>query len=93
MRQFRPENKLSRAENLFSTDLDQETILMSIEAGAYYGLAGPARAIWEILEVPLTFSALVERLLQSYHVSPETCVADVGRFLDQMEREGLISVE
>jgi hypothetical protein len=84
---------LSRTENLLSTQLDEETVLMSIDAGAYYGLEGPARSIWEILETPLTFSALVDRLVEEYHVSPEICAADVERFLAEMEREGLLRVE
>ena len=49
MRQFRSEDKLSRVQDLLSAEFDQETVLMSIDAGAYYGLEGPARSIWEIL--------------------------------------------
>ncbi len=86
-------SKLSRTENLLSTQLDEETVLMSIDAGAYYGLEGPARSIWEILEAPVTFSALVDRLVKEYRVSPETCAADLERFLGEMEREGLLRVE
>ena len=58
---FGPEDRLSRVENLLSTELDQETVLMSLDAGAYYGLEGPARTIWETLAAPMTFSALVAR--------------------------------
>jgi hypothetical protein len=90
---FGPTSKLSRTENLLSTQLDEETVLMSIDAGAYYGLEGPARSIWEILETPTTFSALVESLVEKYRVSPETCAADVEKFLEEMEREGLLRVE
>ena len=90
---FGPTCRLSRTENLLSTQLDEETVLMSIDAGAYYGLEGPARSIWEILETPMTFSALVDRLVEEYRVSPETCAADVERFLGEMEREGLLRVE
>jgi len=90
---FGPEDRLSRVQNLLSTELDQETVLMSIDAGAYYGLEGPARSIWEILETPLTFSALVDRLVKEYQVSPETCAADLERFLSEMVREGLLRVE
>ena len=78
---FGSEDRLSRVQNLLSTELDQETVLMSIDAGAYYGLEGPARSIWEILETPLTFSALVDRLVEEYRVSPEACAADLERFL------------
>ena len=90
---FGPEDRLSRVQNLLSTELDQETVLMSIDAGAYYGLEGPAQTIWEILETPLTFSALVDRLVEEYLVSPETCAADLERFLSEMVREGLLRVE
>jgi hypothetical protein len=90
---FGPSSKLHRTENLLSTQLDEETVLMSIDAGAYYGLKGPARSIWEILETPLTFSELVDRLVEEYQVSSETCAADVETFLEKMEREGLLRVE
>jgi hypothetical protein len=93
MRRFAPEDRLSRANDLFSTQLDQETVLMSIDAGAYYGLAGVARNIWEKLETPTNFSALVDSLEREYYVSRETCVSDVQKFLAEMEREGLLRVE
>jgi hypothetical protein len=76
-----------------STELDQETVLMSINAGAYYGLEGPARSIWEKLETPLTFTQLVDFLVDEYRVSPETCASDVQKFLAEMEQEGLLRVE
>jgi hypothetical protein len=93
MRRFRPEDRLSRAQEMLSTELDEETVLMSIDAGAYYGMAGPARSIWKILETPLTFSALVDRLVMEYKITPEACAEDLQRFLGEMEREGLLRVE
>ena len=90
---FGAEDRLCRAESLLSTELDQETVLMSLDAGAYYGLAGPARTIWETLASSMTFSALVARLVRQYQVSPETCAADVEKFLQAMQREGLLHVE
>jgi hypothetical protein len=93
MRRFRPEDKLSRTHDMLSTELDQETVLMSIDAGAYYGLAGPARSIWEKLEKTLTLSALVDQLVLEYKITPEACAADLQGFLGQMEREGLLRVE
>jgi hypothetical protein len=92
MRSFNPQDRLSRAEGMLATELDQETVLMSIDAGAYYGLKGPARSIWVKLETPLTFSALVERLVKEYRVAPEVCAADLEGFLAKMEQEGLLRV-
>lgn len=93
MRCFKPEDKLSRSDKMLSTELDQETVLMSIDAGAYYGMAGPARTIWESLETPRRFSDLVQILVDEYEVAPETCAADLQGFLGEMEQEGLLSVE
>jgi hypothetical protein len=93
MRSFRSEDKLSRNQEMLSTDLDQETVLMNIEAGAYYGLEGPAQSIWEKLESPLTFSGLVDELVKEYQVTPEACAADLQGFLARMEEEGLLHVE
>jgi hypothetical protein len=93
MRHFGPEDRLVRTQGMLSTELDQETVLMSIDEGAYYGMAGTARSIWQRLEEPLTFSALVDELVKEYEVAPETCAADLQEFLGAMEREGLLRVE
>ena len=93
MRRFGPEDRLSRTNDLLSTELDQETVLMSIDAGAYYGLEGAARSIWEKLENPTSFSELVDCLVREYRVSRETCACDLQEFLAEIEREGLLRVE
>ena len=93
MRTFSPEDKLIRSDKMLSTELDQETVLMSIDAGAYYGMAGPARSIWEKLEKSMTFSQLVELLVKEYAISNEICAADLQGFLSEMEDEGLLRVE
>ena len=93
MRRFNPEDKLVRAQEILSTELDQETVLMSIDAGAYYGMGGAARSIWEKLATPITFSALVDELVREYEVPHEACAADLQGFLAEMEREGLLRVE
>ena len=66
MRRFNAEDRLIRDKEILSTDLDQETILMSIDAGAYFGLAGTARWIWEKLESPITYSTLVDEVLKEH---------------------------
>ena len=93
MRHFGPEDRLSRTNDLLSTELDQETVLMSIDAGAYYGLEGAAQSIWEKLKNPTSFSELVDCLVREYRVSRETCASDLQKFLAEIEREGLLRVE
>jgi len=93
MRRFGPEDRLSQTKDLPSTELDQETVLMSMDAGAYYGLEGAARSVWKKLENPTSFSELVACLEREYRVSRETCASDLQKFLAELEREGLLRVE
>jgi Coenzyme PQQ synthesis protein D (PqqD) len=93
MRILASEDRLSRSHDLISTELDQEMVLMNLDAGAYYGLAGVARRVWEKLETPTSFSDLVERLEREYDVSHDRCVMDLQKFLAEIEQEGLLRVE
>ena len=93
MTPFRPDARLARVEGLLATDLDQETVLMSIAAGAYYGLGGVARRIWELLAVPCSHQDLVAQLVAEFEVSPERCAQDVEGFLEALQREGLLQVD
>ncbi len=93
MRHFDPQDKLVRAREILSTELDRETVLMSIDAGAYYGMGGTARSIWEKLAAPIAFAVLVDELVTEYEVERETCAAEIEGFLAELEREGLLRVE
>ena len=93
MRTFHAEDRLFRSDDLIATELDDETVLMSIDAGSYYGLDGTSRTIWQKLESPISFSELVDSLVREYRVSADACASDVQRFLCDMEREGLIRVD
>jgi hypothetical protein len=81
-----------RAENLLATDLDDETILMSIQQGAYYGMEQTARRIWQIIATPHTVAELCRQLAGEYAVDPAVCRQDVLAFLQELHAEGLIVV-
>ena len=93
MRTFRADDRLFRSNDLITTELDDETVLMSIEAGSYYGVEGTARKIWNTLETPLSFSELVESMVRDYRVTGDALTLDLQKFLSEMEQEGLLDVE
>ena len=86
------ETTVVRAEKLLAANLDEETILMSIEKGAYYGMEQTARRIWELVETPRTVADLCRQLAEEYDVEPEVCRRDVLAFLEELRSEGLIVV-
>ncbi len=90
---LRPESLLTRATEPLSTDLSNETVLMSIESGSYYGLEGTAQRIWVLLEAPQTLLDLSIQLANVYEVSPEQCAEDILPFIEEMIGEGLLKAE
>ena len=88
-----PTTVLSRCEGIITSSLDGNAVMMSLENGKYYGTEPVASAIWTLLEQPITFADLVEKLLEEFNVSKEQCQADTQRFVQQLCDEGLITID
>lgn len=87
------ETTVVRMDDLLTTDLDDETILMSIEQGAYYGMEQTARRVWELVEQPRMVADLCRQLAEEYSVEPAVCERDVIDFLEELLKENLVVVE
>ena len=90
MKTINLETTVVRADGLLATDLDDETVLMSIEQGAYYGMEKTARRIWELVEKPVKVSDLCRQLAEDYGVDPQVCEQDTIAFLEELCRENLV---
>ena len=81
-----------RSENQVSTEMDGETILMSIEQGNYYGMDSILSRIWSHIEQPLSIAEMRNRLREEYDVDKETCERDVLEILKKLADENLITL-
>ena len=81
---------LSRREGLMAADMNGSAVMMDIMTGKYYNLGQVGGRIWELLEEPMTVSALVTKLTAEYDVSAEQCRADVEPFLNTLLERGLL---
>ena len=79
-----------RKPDLIGATLHDELVMMSVEHGQYYGLAGVGPRVWELIEAPRTFEELVEQILEEFEVEREVCEKDMLKFLEQMEHLGLV---
>lgn len=70
--------------------VDGEIVMMSISAGAYFGLNGVGSEIWNMLQEPMQVSAICDRLLARYEVDRETVMREVIRFAGEMLDRGLL---
>lgn len=75
-----------------ASDLAGETVLLSMKTARYYGVADVGARIWVLARDPISVSAICETIAREYDVTPERCEADVVRFLEELEANGLIEV-
>jgi Coenzyme PQQ synthesis protein D (PqqD) len=68
----------------------EEAVMLSVEAGQYYGLNAVARRIWELLEEPKTIFELRDAICDEFEVDAETCQADILKFVGELMDNGLV---
>lgn len=85
-------SKIKICDAIISHPLDDEKIMVNIETGHYFGVGRTARRIWELIETPVTVSALCDQLAEEFNGEREQIERDVIAFLQDLESEGLVSV-
>ena len=84
---------LIRTSQLPAAELGpQDTVLLDAEKGVYYGLEGPARVIWDMLENECTIVDICTSLLERYDIDAATCTRDTRAFLEELLSNGLVSI-
>ena len=83
--------KWKASPEVLHSKIDDEAVLMSIEAGFYFSLDPVGSRIWEMLsKEPASFDELVAKLMEEYGVDEDTCRADVEAFLEEMKSRKLV---
>ena len=81
-----------QTEDLLSSELDGDTVVMSVTQAAYYGMDATAQRIWNLIAQPCRVADLCEQLISDYAVERSACEQDVCAFLTELNKEGLIRV-
>lgn len=81
----------TRHPDLVCTDMDGDTVMMSIERGEYFGIGGVGPKVWALLAQPASIAQLTEAICDEYEVDPSTCEVDLQMFLDELLKRGLVS--
>ncbi len=84
-------SKWQVSKEVLSSKIEEEIILMSVEADAYFGIDPIGSHIWDLLsKQPASINELVELLMQEYEIDKETCIQDVQSFINEMASRKLI---
>jgi len=80
-----------RKTDLVATDMDGDTVVMTLEQGEYYGISGVGPRIWELLEKPITLSAIINTICDEFEVDELTCQSDAQEFIQDLLDNGTVT--
>lgn len=80
----------TRSEQALFAEIGDDVVALHLDRGQTYGMEKVTAAVWRLLAQPTDIDSICAGLLENYQVDPGVCRDDVGRLLDQFEREGLI---
>lgn len=84
---------VQRDPEIISAEAGEEVVMVSIQNGFYYGVAGVAREIWSEVENPKKVSDLVEVLSHKYNIDRSSCELETLKFLEDLLAERLLQVK
>ncbi|MBK8026176.1 MAG: PqqD family protein [Chloroflexi bacterium] len=85
-------SKLVASSNQISTEMPNETVILDVVNGIYYGLDEVGTFIWNQVQSPQTVQSLVEALLDEYDVTVDQAQRDAVRLLSELQGIGLVHV-
>lgn len=74
------------------TTVEADVVLLSLRAGAYFGLNRVGTEIWTMLAEPRRVGDIYAALAQTHDVDAETMARDVSAFLDGLVKRRLVRV-
>jgi len=80
------------ASGLVSAGLGEEMFTMDIATGTFFGIDAVGKTIWDRIQTPIAVHQLRDALVAEYQVTPEQCLADLLRFLEELKAQGLLAV-
>jgi hypothetical protein len=79
-------------EDQVSAQLGEETVILNVESGQYYGLNEVGARVWELIQQPRALAEIRTALLEHYDVEPEVCERDLRRIIEDLMANGLVAV-
>jgi hypothetical protein len=85
------DTRLSIPPQVMSRPVGDETVLLDLESGTYFGLDGVGKRIWESIDKGLTLGDTVAVIEAEYEVDKDQAKADVIEFVSDLIERGLVA--
>ena len=78
--------------NFLISQLGSELVLMDTKSGDYLGVNVVGTQIWNLLVDSKSVTDLVAELTKQFEVSESQCLAEVEKFLSDLEKRKMVSL-
>lgn len=85
-------NIIESKKDLVSSQIDGETVMMSLENSEYYGLNSTASRIWSLINQPISVQVICTQLITEYNIDFNTCYSQTINILEDFNKKGLIEI-
>lgn len=82
---------LAPSSDAIASAVGDETVILQLKNGAYFGLDAVGTRIWELLKEGIGPADICVRMADEFDVAPEVLEADVQRLLGELEANELLA--
>jgi hypothetical protein len=80
------------ADDVLSSELGSEHVLLNLRDGTYYGLEDVGSHIWKMVQNPVSVAEICEAIVETHEVDPERCRRDVVKLLGELMERRLVEL-
>jgi hypothetical protein len=82
--------ELSIPPQVVSRLVGDETVILNLESGMYFGLDGVGKRIWESIEAGNSLTEIVSMIAAEYDVEAQQAEGDLLEFVTELVERGLL---
>ena len=87
------DQKVVSEQTVFAQEVDDEMVLLDMNSENYFGLESVGAVMWQVIEEKKVLKDVLNELLSYYDVEEERLKEDLLRFVENLQKSGLIRVE
>jgi hypothetical protein len=84
------DSRLVVSKQQVACDMGDETAILNLKNGVYYGLDPVGARVWQLIQQPVTPAQIRDVLKGEYDVEAAQLEADIRHLLDQLAEHGLV---
>lgn len=84
--------RIKVADDVMFRQLDQESVILNLNSGLYFGLDPVGTDMWQALTTADSIQSAYERLLAEYEVAPDELRSDLDELIARLITDGLLTV-